>query len=120
MNSKLRNSLSAFTASGAVLAIALMVAVPAGTSPVLDVVSKTRMAAAPEDVAAADLEQHASEIESLAEAVALSAEIAAASALAFQADRDMDAQPQTRVPRQGSRHRRQTVVMPYFSFSPRG
>ena len=37
MNSKLRNSLSAFTASGATLAIALMVAVPAGTTPVQDV-----------------------------------------------------------------------------------
>lgn len=120
MNSKLRNSLSAFTASGAVLAIALMVAVPTGTSPVLDVVSKTQMAAATEEAAVADIEQHTSEIESLAEAVALSAEIAAASALAFNADRDMDAQPQTRAPRKGSRHRRQTVVMPYFSFSPRG
>jgi len=82
-------------------------------------VSKTRMAAATEEAAGADIEQRTSEMESLAEAVALSAEIAAASALAFKADRDMDA-PQTRAPRKGSRHRRQTVVMPYFSFSPRG
>ena len=109
MNRKLRNSLSAFTASGAALAIALMAAVPAGTSPVLDVVSQTHA-----------VEQQASQIDSLAQAVALSAEIAASSALAFEANRDMDAQPQSRDSHKGSRHRRQTVVMPYFSFSPRG
>lgn len=120
MNSKLRNSLSVFTASGAALAIALMIAVPTGTSPVLDVVSKSQLAAATEEAAVADIEQRTNEIESLAEAVALSAEIAAASALAFKADRDMDAQPQPRASHKGSRHRRQTVVMPYFSFSPRG
>ena len=113
MNSKLRNSLSAFTASGATLAIALMVAVPAGTTPVQDVVSQ-------------DLSPKATaynqrvEVAPLAQAVVLSAEIAAASALAFEADPDMDAQPKQHVSRKGTRHRRQTIVMPYFSFSPRG
>ncbi|HEV8695921.1 MAG TPA: hypothetical protein VGQ93_17295 [Lysobacter sp.] len=117
MNRKLRNSLSAFTASGAALAIALMVAVPAGTSPVLDVVSQTQPAG---EGAMTHLKQQTSKIDSLAQAVALSAEIAATSALAFEADQDMDAHPQSRAPHKGSRHRRQTVVMPYFSFSPRG
>ena len=120
MNRRLHNTYTAMLATGAALALGLMAAVPSGTSPVLDVVSKTQMAAATEEAAVADIEQRTGEIESLAEAVALSAEIAAASALAFKADRDMDAQPQTRAPRKGSRHRRQTVVMPYFSFSPRG
>ncbi|GAB3367758.1 hypothetical protein GCM10027431_12070 [Lysobacter rhizosphaerae] len=113
MNSKLRNSLSAFAASCATLAIALMVAVPAGNTPVQDVVSQ--------DLSPASAtRQRASEIDSLAKAVALSAEIAAASALALESNSGMDAQAKQRMPLQGSRHRRQTVVMPYFSFSPRG
>jgi hypothetical protein len=120
MNRKLRNSLSAFTASGAVLAIALMVAVPAGTSPVLNVVSQTQPAVGLDGATVARIEQRASQIDSLAKAVALSAEIAATSALALDANRDMDAHPQSRASHKGSRHRRQTVVMPYFSFSPRG
>ena len=114
MNRKLRNSLSAVTASAAALAIALMVAVPAGTSPVLDGLSRTSPSAI-EAVALDHLERRAN----LAEAVALSA--AAASALAFEAAKDMDAHPQSRASGKGTRHhRRQTIVMPYFSFSPRG
>lgn len=113
MNRKLRHSLSALTASGAALAIALMVAVPAGTSPVQDVVSQDL----PLPVMAG---QHVDDIDSLAKAVALSAEIATASAMAMDAGRDMDAQTTPRAPRKGTRHRRQTLVMPYFSFSPRG
>jgi hypothetical protein len=113
MNRKLRNSLSAFTASGAALAIALMVAVPAGTTPVQGIASQDLPLQATAD-------QHAENIDSLAKAVALSAEIAAASALALEANRDMDAQTTQRVPRKGLRHRRQTIVMPYFSFLPRG
>jgi hypothetical protein len=119
MNSKLRNSLSAFTASGATLAIALMVAVPAGTTPVQDV------------FASQDLSPQATaynqrvEVAPLATAVVLSADAitrsaAAASALAFKADQEMDALPKQHVSRKGTRHRRQTIVMPYFSFSPRG
>lgn len=113
MNRKLRNSLSAFTASGAALAIALMVAVPAGTTPV-------------QGMALQDLPlpatagQHAANIDPLTAAVALSAELAAASALALEANRDMDAPITQRTSRKGLRHRRQTIVMPYFSFLPRG
>lgn len=106
MNRKLRNSLSAFTASGAVLAIALMVAVPAPMTPVANVAMQTSAAAATDAA--------------LAEAVVLSAGIATASALAFDANRNMEVPAESRVTRKGSHHRRQTVVMPYFSFSPRG
>jgi hypothetical protein len=120
MNSKLRNSLSALTASTAALAIELMVAVPAGNSPVLDVVANAPSVSAIDEVAVAGIEQHAERIDTLAQAVALSAGIAAASALALDADRDMDAHNEPRASRKGTRHRRQTVVMPYFSFSPRG
>jgi len=68
--------------------------------------------------AAADLDPAAQRLETLAQAVATSA--AAASVLALEARRDMDAAPQTRMSSRGTRHRRQTLVMPYFSFSPRG
>ncbi|QNP40838.1 hypothetical protein [Lysobacter solisilvae (ex Woo and Kim 2020)] len=111
MNRKLRNSLSAFTASGAALAIALMVAVPAGTSPVQQMVSQDLLLPAAAGQRAEG---------SLAQAVALSAEFAAASALALEADRRMDAPTKPHAPRKGTRNRRQTVVMPYFSFLPRG
>jgi len=105
MNRKLRHTLSALSASGAALAIALMVAVPAGTTQEL-----------PQAMAG----QHSDELGTLAGAVTLSAEIAAASAMAMEAERGMDAQATQREPRKGSRHRRQTIVMPYFSFLPRG
>ena len=117
MNRKLRHSLSAFTASGAALAIALMVAVPATPTPVQALTKQL-----PHPAAAG---QRADGIDTLAKAVALSADAlnmsaAAASALALDADRDMEAQTTQLAPRKGSRHRRQTLVMPYFSFSPRG
>lgn len=108
MNRKLRNSLSAVTASGAAFAIALMIAVPAGTAPV--------PFAAQHDLPAAGQQ----DMDSLARAVALSAGLAAASAMAIEANQDMDAQANQRTARKGLRHRRQTIVMPYFSFSPRG
>ena len=110
MNRKLRHSLSAITASAATLAIALMVAVPAGTTSVQTGAPQALQAAAGQN----------QDIDSLAQAVALSAGLAAASALAIEANRDMDAQATQHVPRKGLRHRRQTIVMPYFSFSPRG
>ena len=103
MNRKLRHTLSALSASGAALAIALMVAVPAGMNQELP---RQAMAS-----------QQADELGTLAGAVALSAEIAAASAMAMEAD-GMEAKQ--REPRKGTRHRRQTIVMPYFSFLPRG
>lgn len=112
MNRKLRHSLSAFTASGAALAIALMVAVPAGPSPVRQMVSQDLLPPASAGQRA--------EVDSLAQAVVLSAEFAAASALALEANRDMDAQTKQHAPRKGTRNRRQTIVMPYFSFLPRG
>jgi hypothetical protein len=38
--------------------------------------------------------------------------------MAIEADNGMEAKQ--RAPRKGTRHRRQTIVMPYFSFLPRG
>ena len=105
MNSKLRNTLSAIAASGATLAIALMVAVPAVNTPVQDVVAQDL----PPAVA-----QRVDSVAPLAAAVALSA----ATAIAAEAHRDTDAHPLKS--RKGKQHRRQTIVMPYFSFSPRG
>ena len=119
MNRKLRNSFSAFVASGASLAIALMVAVPATSSPVLDVAALQVSPQAVElHLQAADVDPAAPGLQTLAHAVARSA--AAASVLALEAGRDMDVSPDTRTPSKGARHRRQTLVMPYFSFSPRG
>ncbi|GAB3384179.1 hypothetical protein [Lysobacter fragariae] len=111
MNHKLRNSLSAFTATGAALAIALMVAMPLDTAPA-GVLSQARQAA--------DFVEGRAVGNTLSNAVALSAELATASALALDARQGMDAQNTNRVSRKGPHQRRQTAVMPYFSFSPRG
>jgi hypothetical protein len=105
MNSKLRNTLSAIAASGATLAIALMVAVPAVNTPVQDVVAH--------DLPPAAAGQRVDSVAPLAAAVALSA----ATAIAAEAHRDTDAHP---LKSRKGKQRRQTIVMPYFSFSPRG
>ncbi|QSX77425.1 hypothetical protein [Agrilutibacter solisilvae] len=117
MNRKLRNTFAAFVASGASLAIALMVAVPATTSPVMDVVTQAAPQAVELHASGAGLDPAAPHLQTLAHAVARSA--AAASVLALEA-RDMEVTPETRTSTPGARHRRQTLVMPYFSFSPRG
>lgn len=113
MNRKLRHTLCALTASGAALAIALMAAVPAAPSTMQGLASQ-------EPPYPASAGQRADRIDPLVDAAALSAEIATASALALAAGRDMDVSTKPHAPRKGSRHRRQTLVMPYFSFSPRG
>jgi len=69
------------------------------------------------------IEQGTEQVDTLAEAATLTAEIATAAALAgaLEASQDMDDRPSE--PRQSNRarrHTRQTLVMPYFSFSPRG
>lgn len=97
MNRKLRHSISALSASAAVLAIALMVAVPASAP---DLSADTTGAAG-----------------ALVRAATVSAG-AAAPARAVGAGRVMDAGDTA--PRKDSRRRRQTLVMPYFSFLPRG
>ena len=138
MNRKLHNSLSALMATGATLAIALMVAVPAQPLPPqrtsvplqlgaleIEVTPKvsSKQAAARAEALARRIEQGADQVDTLAEAASLTAEIATAAALAgaLEASQDMDDRPSE--PRQSSRarrHTRQTLVMPYFSFSPRG
>lgn len=97
MNRKLRNTLTAFSATGATLAVALMMAMPSGVPPMLDVASAEALGAN-----------------------VLSAEIAVASNLAAQAAQVEQAKHDPRVSRKGTRHRRRTLVMPYFSFTPRG
>src|SRR5688572_63043 len=74
MNRKLRHTLSALTASGAALAIALMVAVPANPTPVQAVVQALPLPAA--------AGQRAGGIDTLAQAVALSADALSMSASA--------------------------------------
>ncbi|HEY0662637.1 MAG TPA: hypothetical protein VGD21_15105 [Lysobacter sp.] len=137
MNRKLHNSLSALMATGATLAIALMVAVPAQPLPqrtsvplqlgaleieVTPKVSRDQAAARAEDLIRR-IEQGADQVDTLAEAASLTAEIATAAALAgaLDASQEMDDRPsEPRQPNRARRHTRQTLVMPYFSFSPRG
>lgn len=110
MNRKLRHSLSGLAASGAAFAMALMVAVPAGPSPVLEVVAAPVTVAATPDARTP-----------ISAAVARSAELAAAaSARALEASELVQPSSRSGATRKGARHRRQTLVMPYFSLSPRG
>jgi len=136
MNRKLHNSLSALIATGAVLAFGLMIAAPAPqpVSPSLplqlgalkiEVTPKVsrEQAAVRTEALVRRIETEADQIDTLAEAASLTAEIATVAALAgaFEAKRGMDAHAtQPRQPRKATRHSRQTLVMPYFSFSPRG
>jgi len=138
MNRKLHNTLSALMATGAALAIGLMIAVPA-ESQSRPATARVQLAgltfeitptANAKPVTEARIEnlarriERADKIETLAEAAALTAEIATVAALAsaFDAAQDMDARsPEARrAPTKAARYSRQTVVMPYFSFSPRG
>jgi predicted RNase H-like nuclease (RuvC/YqgF family) len=69
-----------------------------------------------------NIERRATQIESLSDAASLAAEIATAAALAQavkEARETADIEPEHKA-RTAARHRRQTLVMPYFSFAPRG
>ncbi|MEG3191440.1 hypothetical protein [Lysobacter sp. D1-1-M9] len=139
MNRKLHNSLTALMASAAVLVLGLVAATPAapsgnevGTQPItyeapapasgFDQLTAVARAEAAATVIRADL----SEIDTLADAAALTAELAAAAALAaaFQqassAPQDSGDQVPSHPPRKTTRRNRQTLVMPFFSFAPRG
>lgn len=99
MNCRLHNSLSALLASGATLAIVLALAAPAGIPPTPGGTSTAIPRAG---------------------AIAVAAH---ASPLSPDTDRNpelRDVRPEPRASRAGTRHRRHIVVMPYFSFSPRG
>ncbi|MDQ3618090.1 MAG: hypothetical protein M3374_05160 [Pseudomonadota bacterium] len=150
MNSRLHNTITALRASGAMLVLGLVVAVPivpesaqAPTHRVASESSRNHPAAAVHTAEALVVQVEAelaaldavgfvdTDIELLADAVALTAEIATATALATALEqvsavgnsesntRSIE-NPSPRQARKTTRRNRQTFVMPYFSFAPRG
>lgn len=135
MNSKLQNSISALLVSGATLVLALVAAnpalpeAPAVPSRVAAVVAPLPMDAAAivrrAEAQALRIEARAQQVESLADVAALTAEVATAVALANALDKASAAEPADdavphRKARKATRRNRQALVMPYFSFAPRG
>lgn len=135
MNSKLQNSISALLVSGATLVLALVAAnpalpeAPAAQSRVAAVVAPLPMDAAAivrrAEAQALRIEARAQQVESLADVAALTAEVATAVALANALDKASAAEPADdavphRKARKATRRNRQALVMPYFSFAPRG
>ncbi|SFK90614.1 hypothetical protein [Lysobacter sp. cf310] len=136
MNSKLHNSISALLVSGATLVLALVAANPA--LPDASSVAPPRVAAVvaplPLDAAAIvrraeaqaqRIEARAQQVENLADVAALTAEVATAVALANALENASAAEPADdavphRKARKATRRNRQALVMPYFSFAPRG
>jgi hypothetical protein len=138
MNRRLHNSFTALLASASALALALALAMPAphaakGTPVALqlgpvefnftpDNPATTRSQQV--DALVSSIERRAGSVEDLADAATLTAEIAAAAALAHSLqdgrnNASLDIDPEKKA-RTAARHRRQTLVMPYFSFAPRG
>ena len=135
MNSKLHNSISALLVSGATLVLALVVANPAlpgtpspqprlapsGVVVALDTDAIARRA----EAQARRIEARAQRVEGLADAAAFTAELATAVALANALENVSAAEPADdavphRKARKATRRNRQALVMPYFSFAPRG
>ena len=108
MNRHLHNTLSALVASGSLLVVGLIAAAPL-------------MPQHPGEVqpVASTIEIH--RLEAVAAAAALTADVATAQVLATAFEQaqpiDTDSQRKTRT---SPRARRQTLVMPYLSFVPRG
>ena len=138
MNRRLHNSFSALLASASALALCLAFAMPAPhdakAEPVALQLGPVDLTFTPSDPASTRSQQvhalvrsigrRADSVDGLADAAALTAEIAAAAALAGSlegarnnASLDIDSEKKART---AARHRRQTLVMPYFSFAPRG
>ena len=113
---KLENTFTALISSAALLAVGLMLAQP---------VAFPGADAGPTSVAAADVARPADRVDALAEAAALTSELATAAAIATAirggaaTSSSMDPEPR-RQARKARRHHRQALVMPYFSFAPRG
>jgi hypothetical protein len=142
MNRRLYNSYSAIVATGSLLVLGLMLATPAAmkvetvatraeTIPVQ--VGALHFTFTPDHASTArsdrakalarSIERRAGNVETLADAAALTAEIATAAALAGTLRDVEDADADNESPRSSnpSRHRsRQSLAMPYFSFAPRG
>ncbi|MEG3788706.1 hypothetical protein V1318_01085 [Lysobacter sp. CCNWLW3] len=142
MNSKLHNSISALLVSGATLVLALVAANPAlPEAPAAQARVAAAVAPLPLDAAAIvrraeaqalRIDARAQQVESLADVAALTADVAAltaevatAVALANALDKASAAEPADdavphRKARKAARRNRQALVMPYFSFAPRG
>jgi hypothetical protein len=112
MNRHLHNTLSALAASGSILVLGLIAAAPlmprdASLAP-QTLVTTTRLPAGPGSTAL--------EPESAAAVVSV---VMLASAIEQATTIDIDTAPK-RTTRNSQRERRQTLVMPYLSFVPRG
>ena len=135
MNRRFQNSLTALLASASALALCLALAMPAQhkaqseslavqLGPVDATFTPSDASRSQQqnlDALTRSIERRADRVETLADAATLAAEIATATALAQAVknagENDTDTEHKART---AARHRRQTLVMPYFSFAPRG
>jgi len=133
MNRRFQNSLTALLASASALALCLALAMPAQHDSRSNAIavqmgpldatftpndaSRTRQENL--DALTRSIERRADRVETLADAATLAAEIATATAQAVKnaGENETDTEHKART---AARHRRQTLVMPYFSFAPRG
>lgn len=135
MNRRFQNSFTAMLASASTLALCLAMAMPASEKAhaermavQLGPVDATFMPADASrsqqehlDALTRSIERRADRVETLADAATLAAEIATATALAQAVKNAGETDSETEhKARTAARHRRQTLVMPYFSFAPRG
>ena len=137
MNRRLHNSYTAMLAAGAALALGLMLASPATLNPQPEAIqvqvgalgfsylpAKAGVENAERVKALTrSIERRADHVETLADAAALTAEIATAAALSSSLREIDQADAANDSPRSANktRHRsRQTLAMPYFSFAPQG
>lgn len=135
MNRRFQNSLTALLASASALALCLALAMPAPhdvraehlavqMGPVGATFTPSDASRSQQDHLDAltrSIERRADKVETLADAATLAAEIATATALAqavkTAGENDTESEHKART---AARHRRQTLVMPYISFAPRG
>ncbi|MDR7134468.1 hypothetical protein J2X06_001652 [Lysobacter niastensis] len=137
MNRRLHNSYTAMLATGAALALGLMLASPTTLNPQPEAIqvqvgalgfSYLPAKAGVDNAERAkaltrSIERRADHVETLADAAALTAEIATAAALTSSLREIDQADATNDSPRSANktRHRsRQTLAMPYFSFAPQG
>ncbi|MFC3549624.1 hypothetical protein ACFOLC_01185 [Lysobacter cavernae] len=141
MNRKLHNAFTALMVSGAALALGLTFALPVPqpvqpeaialqlgaldasftpTDPASD--NTVQGHAAQAEALARSIGRRSAKVETLADAAALTAEIATIVALAgrLEASEQAAIEIEKKQARTASRRSRQTLVMPYFSFAPRG
>lgn len=120
---KLENTFTALIASAALLAVGLVLA-----QPIAFPASGAGLVAHAAQPAATPVVLSSDRVDALAQAAALTAELATTAAIASAirggeaATSSMDPEPRrkARKARKAKRHHRQALVMPYFSFAPRG